>query len=198
MSALRKQNDIPVSKPRSDIIQMSLLVTVFLFFLLSVTFSTVGILVLQRIGAILTDVQRLANYAHIIVYVVSPFIGASGIYAISLRKTKATSYYLSFTFGHTLFGLVSGILCLYVFWHARSFAWNMDGCLGFAHDAFSKDLCRRGSMFKGIGTALFAVMWLIEFAIILLGHVFLIQLHEEEMRMDMFDSKHYDADARNC
>jgi hypothetical protein len=52
MSALRKQNDIPVSKPASDVIQMSLLVTVILSFLLSVTFSTVGIVVLQRIGKV--------------------------------------------------------------------------------------------------------------------------------------------------
>jgi len=197
MSPPAAQKD-PRSKPTSDSFQISVLVVVILSFLLSVTFAAMGIVVFQRIGSLFTDVQRLASYIHITIYILCPAACLSGIYAISFKKPKLISFYMSFVIGQTILSLIAGVLCLYVFYHAPTFSWNRAQCLAIAHDSFTQDICTRGALLKGVATAFLLVMWLVEFAIMFLGNVFLSQLYEEEMRMEMFDPKYYDNDAHNC
>jgi len=187
------------SNPASDaIVQISLLVIVIMSFLLSIAFAAIGIVVSQRLGSILSDVQRLANFAHIIVYVVCPAACFFGIYAIVRRKTLLISFYVSFLVGQLFFTLITGSLCLYVFYHIPTFSWNKEQCLVAAHDSFTIGLCQRGPLLKGVATAFLVVIWLVEFGMIFLGNAFLNKLHEEDLRMEMFDPKYYDNDARNC
>jgi len=199
MSAVQFITPFVPPKSASNILRNSLLAMTMLSLLFSIIFSTVGILASIRIKTQLTDLERFALYSHIVVYIMYTIVCSFGVYAIAVKGAKQTSFYMSMVIGQILFSLASGALCLYLlFNNTTTMPWNVAQCLAVAFDSLARDLCKKTPLLKGFATAMFIVMWLVEFATIAFGNSFLSQLYEEAMRIEMLDPKHYDQDARNC
>jgi len=178
--------------PARSFVRYTLIVLIVLSLLFSLTFATVGMLVVLRIQSEVTDLQRVAIYIHIIVYVYFTLVCAFGIYAIGVMQTYKTSIFMSLVISQILFSLGSGALCLYLLYRKDAV------CLALFNGQFMKDLCNNGPVLQGITTALFVVMWLVEITTIILGNSYLAQLYEEAMRIEMFDPRCYDDDPRTC
>ena len=87
----------------------------------------------------------------------------SSLGAISLKKTKLTSFFMAFVVGQILFSLSAGILGLYFLYNrTASRAWNTANC-STTSDSFQTTLCRNSALMKGIATALIVVAWLVQF-----------------------------------
>jgi hypothetical protein len=83
------------------------------------------------------------------------------IYATARKAVTSTSVYTSFVIGQLAFSLASGALLLYVIFYTPR-AWNAAKCLNIAFDAFTKNLCQRTPLFKGLTVSLLSALWIFE------------------------------------
>ncbi|KAF5370939.1 hypothetical protein D9615_009796 [Tricholomella constricta] len=215
--------NIPTSTPagppkhQSSMVRYVLLAMVVLSLLFSAVFSTIGILVLNKIGSQLTEIQQTAVWFHIFVYIIFAIFCILGVYACVVKRRGATSLFTSLVIGQILFSLGSGVLCLYLlFNNTPSQPWNANKCLAIASDSFTRELCQKSALLKGLAIAMFIVMWLVEIGksivrqfyililtqdlsavLIFLGNAFLSQLRDEALKFDVLDPK-YDRDGDDC
>ncbi|KAG6839864.1 hypothetical protein C0991_010998 [Blastosporella zonata] len=123
--------------PQSSVVRVLLLATVILSLLFSAVFGTIGIFVLKRIGSQMTDLQQMVVTFHIFIQI---------LFAL-------------FCF----LGIASGAFCLYLlFNNTSSQPWDTDKCLMVAFDNFTRQLCMKAAVLKGLSIAMFVVMWLVE------------------------------------
>jgi len=165
---------------------------------LSAIFDTVGIIILKKITSQMTQLQQLAVWFNIFVYVFLIISGFLGIYACIVKKRSAASLFTSLVIAQFPFSVASGALCLYLlFNNTSSQPWDTDKCMAIAFDRFTRDLCQKTDLLKGLSIATLVVTWLVEIMTILMANVFLSQLREEAARLDMLDPK-YDRDGYDC
>jgi hypothetical protein len=72
-----------------------------------------------------------------------------------------TSVYTSIIIGQMLFSLASGALCLYVIFDSTR-AWDATKCLTIAFDPFTRNLCQRTPVVKGLTVGFLATLWVVE------------------------------------
>ncbi|KAF9465982.1 hypothetical protein BDZ94DRAFT_1159102 [Collybia nuda] len=166
--------------------------------LLSTIYGIVGILVLQRLNAHLTDLHRMAIYFHIFVHFSFGLISVLGFYAILLKRPGATSFYIAIVIGQLLFSIGSGAICLFLlFKPSRLQDLSSNQCISMFSDIFTRNLCQRTQLTRGLAVASLIVIWLVEIATFIVGNRFLSQLREESMHLEMLDPK-YERDGFDC
>lgn len=192
--------NVPAGPPKlqSSLVRYVLLVVIALSLSFSAVFGTVGILVLERIGSQMTELQQVAIWFHIFVYILYAILCFLGVYACIAKGAGATSLFTSLVIGQILFSIGSGALCLYLLFNTTTAQpWDTNKCLAVAFDKFTRELCRKTVLLKGLAIAMFIVTWLVEIVTIFLGNAFLSQLREEAMRLGVLDPK-YDCDGYDC
>ncbi|RDB25609.1 hypothetical protein Hypma_006122 [Hypsizygus marmoreus] len=162
-------------------------------------FGAIGIVVVKRLDAQLTDLQRIAIFFHIFMSLFFAVICFLGFFACIARRASATSLYTSLILGQILFSIASGIFCIYLLFNGTSSQpWDTQKCIAAAADQFTRIFCQRSKLLKGLATAMFAIMWLVEIASIFIGNAYLSQLREEALRLEMLDPPKYDRDGNDC
>lgn len=186
-----------LEKSPTSLVRYILLVMVILSLLFSSVFGAIGILILQKIGVQFTDLQRLSVTFHVLVQILFVFICAIGVYGCIAQRRKAVSLFLSLIIGQLLFSIAAGAMCLYFLFNATpSQPWDADRCIDTAYDEFTRQLCHKTPLLKGIAVALFIVMWLVEFVTIFMGNAHLSHIREE-LQTDI-DNPKYGPDGNDC
>ncbi|KAF8066621.1 hypothetical protein FPV67DRAFT_1670114 [Lyophyllum atratum] len=201
MSAVQNTSSTtPAGPPKSpsSLVRYALLAMVVLSLSFSAVFGTIGIIVLKKIGGQMTELQQIAIWFHIFVYMLFAIFCFLGVYACIVKRRGVTSLFTSLVIGQILFSVGSGALCLYLlFNNTRAQPWDADKCLAVAFDKFTQQLCHKTKLLKGFAIAMFIVMWLVEIVTIFVGNAFLSQLHDEAIRSGKVVPK-YDLDGEDC
>jgi len=170
------------------------LAATILSLLFATAFATIGIIVLERLNDQFTETERIAVFFHIFLCMFFALVCLFGSYASISKHLSATSLFTSLIIGQILLSIGSGVLCIYLLF---SQPWDVNKCLTVAFDQFTKNLCQRTDVLKGVTTAMFAVLWLVEIALIFVGNAFLAHLRLESMEFERLGPK-YDRDGRYC
>ncbi|GLB40921.1 hypothetical protein LshimejAT787_0901360 [Lyophyllum shimeji] len=185
------------TKPQPALVRYAFLGMTGLSLSFSAIFSTIGILVLKRVGSRMTELQQVAIWFHIFVYILYGMLCFLGVYACVVRRPGPTALFTSLVIGQILFSIGSGALCLYLLFNTTTAQpWDTRGCLDHAFDTFTKEVCRKSAVLKGFSIAAYIVMWLAEIGMsvtIVLGNAFLSEQQAEAMRSGALDPK-YDLD----
>ena len=105
-----------------------------------------------------------------------------------------------------VFSLASGALCIYILFDSNH-AWAASKCLTIAFDPFTKNLCRRTPVFKGLTIGFLSMLWIVEIGrwmnvlhvrafsstlsvAVIVGTSFLSQLREETMQLELVEPKY--------
>lgn len=169
-------------------VRYALLAAAMFLLLFSTVLSGLGIAALQRIHSQLSGFQQFAIFLHIFVHLFFALFCLVGLYGSIARNVNFSSIYTSYVVAQILLSIGSAALCLYVLFNDAQ-AWNANSCLAVAFDQFAKSLCQRTSATKGLAIFLFIVLWLVEIVCIIAGTLFVSQLREESLEMEMLKPK---------
>ena len=128
------------------------------------------------------------------------------IYASARKNTTCTSVFTAVIIGQMVFSLASGALCIYILFDSTH-AWAASKCLTIAFDPFTKNLCRRTPVFKGLTIGFLSMLWIVEIGrwmnvlhvrafsstlsvAVIVGTSFLSQLREETMQLELVEPKY--------
>jgi uncharacterized membrane protein len=181
-------------KPAGNLVRYALLAMTILACLFSATFATVGVIIERRLDDELTDVQRMAAFLHIFISGLFATICGLGIFSCIAKHRTAASVFTTLIIAQIFFSLGSGILCLCLLFDNNG---SMDASAGTAHkelrsisDGFIRMLSENMPLVRGVATAMFVVIWLVEIATIVLGNAYLAQIDEEASMRGEFDPKY--------
>jgi len=164
----------------------------------SVVFGTIGIVVLLKIGNQMTDLQQIAVWFHVFVYILFALFCFLGVYACIAKRAGIASAFTSLIIGQMVFSIGSGALILYLlFNNTPSQPWDASHCLTVAADQFTRQLCTKSGLLKGLAIAMFIVMWIVEIVTIFMANAYLWQLRTDISDLDILFPK-YDLDGSDC
>jgi len=185
-------------KSRSSPVRYVLLTTIALSLMFSAVFGTIGIVVLIKIGNQMTDLQQIAVWFHVFVYILFAILCFLGLYACIVKQPGVASMFTSLIIGQIVFSIGSGALILYLlFNNTPSQPWDANHCLAVAVDQFTRQLCAKTDLLKGLAIAMFVLMWIVEIVTIFMANAFLWQLRTDALDLDILFPK-YDADGNHC
>lgn len=147
----------------NDIRLMALFSAVSLI-LISTAFISFGGVVLRVLEprSVLDAVQSTAILLHLLCYALLMTISFIVIYAIVRKSSTALSWCCAGLFGHLLFAIGSGILCLTLLFNPPpNAAEQQQSCLA-AHGPFLTHFCERSAVAKGTTLSLLIGSWLLE------------------------------------
>lgn len=140
------------------------LFSAFALILVSTAFISFGGVVLRVLEprSVLDELQSTAILLHLLCYSLLMTLSFIVIYAICKKLSTALSWCCAGLFGHTLFAIGSGALCLTLLFNPPpNAAEQQQSCLT-AHGPFLTHFCERNAVAKGTTLSLLIGSWILE------------------------------------
>ncbi|KAF8154500.1 hypothetical protein B0H34DRAFT_660582 [Crassisporium funariophilum] len=165
---------------RSLSARLALLITTFSLLLFSAIFGACTYLVLDMLDPQITDLHRLAIYFHMFNCL---FIGGScifGLYAATSTKAQFSHVFMALLSGQFVFGIASGVVCLYLVFSATPSPDQVTNCAGLVQNVFLSQMCHPSTLTKGVCMGLFEFLWMLEILAMYIANQYATQLQQEE------------------
>jgi len=155
----------------------ALLACSLLLLLCSSFLSAGGWFLVDKLDGQLTDFQRLVLYFHIMSFL---FVGGSSLVGIYYATTKKAPFFAALLFGHIIFGIASGALCLHLIFTSAASPERISSCSTLIPSASWEGFCRHPGLMKCLALGVFEFVWMLEILAIYVAVRFSAELQEEE------------------
>lgn len=108
------------------------------------------------------------------------FVGGSSLVGIYFAATKKASFFAALLFGHLLFGIASGALCLHLIFTGTASPERIAICSTLIRSAPWEGFCHHPGLVKGLALGVFEFVWMLEILAIYVATRFSAQVQEEE------------------